>query len=516
MAKWHRLRLPEDTPALLVQYSSTHQGYELYMTDFISVWSERLSRKDILQRAEQDATTIDPSEDTEQFSVLLGKIGEALRGTGGTTTLSRGPGDTLELITITELPAPLKPLKWSFYVSRDHPKASTQHLLLPLLKDEADWESRQRSLLDQLKQKDWVLGKLFDKIESLGVDLGTVFPSAAGLHTALKGDARSATAKAIKGVAPFDEQAWLAESHGTGLAANFVQEISTSEKAGILDKLKLPQDKWWEKLPPRPRTSDSAGPTEMEIDHDKQSKLQFAESEDVETDAGSEDDEFQIQRQETPPQLRSQENKPKIKKAVQSPRASTAEADEATATESEPEAEPTTRRRRTSIISPPKPEATPTQPRETQKRPRGGLGVIGGKKKKEAPAPAPAEPKPAETEARDATPPSTHTKPAKQPRKLGMIGGKAKVHAPSKTESTPEHGAVPSPPKKAAKQESPSPQKAALPKHKEEPPSSPPPHSAPPAPEPETEEEKANRKREELKRQLQAKSQAPAKKKRRF
>ncbi|CAL5870142.1 uncharacterized protein PFLUO_LOCUS4377 [Penicillium psychrofluorescens] len=513
MAKWHRLRLPEDTPALLVQYSSTHRGYELYMTDLISVWAERLSREDILQRAEQDATPIDPGEDAEQFSVLLDKIGEALRGAGGTTTLSSGSRDTIELITTTELPAPLKPLKWSFHVSTEHPEASTQHLLLPLLKDEADWESCQRSLLDQLKQKDWVLGKLFDKIESLGVDLGTVFPSAAGLRTARKGDTRSVAAKAIKGVAPFDEQTWLAENHGTGLAANLVQEICASEKDGKLDKLKLPQGKWWEKLPPHPRTTASAGPTEIEKDHGKHSELQFAESEDVEADAGSEDGGFQ--RQETPPQLKRQEAKPKIKKAVPSPRASAAEADEATATESEPEAEPAPRRRRTPIVSPPpKPAAPSPQPRETQKKPRSGLGVIGGKKKKETPAPA--EPTPAEIKARDATPPSTPTKIAKQPKKLGMIGGKAKASAPSKTEPTPEPTSVPSPPKTAAMQETPSPPKVGQPKPKEKAPSSSPPPSAVPAPEPETEAEKANRKREELKRQLQAKSQAPAKKKRRF
>jgi hypothetical protein len=74
-----------------------------------------------------------------------------------------------------------------------------------------------------------------------------------------------------------------------------MQEMGASEKAaGNLDNLKLPQGKWWEELPPRPRTRDSAGPTEMEKDHDKQSKIQVAEPADVETDAGSEDEEFQV------------------------------------------------------------------------------------------------------------------------------------------------------------------------------------------------------------------------------
>jgi XLF (XRCC4-like factor). len=187
-AEWYRLHILGDFPPLLFQYSWTRQGYELYVTDLTSIWSEKLPHKAILRRAEENATTIDPSEGIEQLQVFLSKIGEALRGEGGNAKLHSGSqADSLELTTSTKLPTPLKPLNWTLCLAKEPPSAFTSRLLLPLLRDETSWESRQRALLDQIKQKDWVLGKLFDKVEALQIDLATVFPAAAGLRSAHKG-----------------------------------------------------------------------------------------------------------------------------------------------------------------------------------------------------------------------------------------------------------------------------------------------------------------------------------------
>lgn len=259
---WRRLRLQQkDLPPLLFQYTWSSQGYELYVTDLTFIWSERLPHKAIVRRAEENATTIDPSEGPEQLEVLLAKIGEALRGDGGSAALNSGSQvDSLELTISTKLPAPLEPLRWSISLLKELSSSLTSQLLLPLLKDEATWESRQRFLLDQLKQKDWVLGKLFDKIEALGVDLGTVFPSAAGLRIARKGSTRSEAAKFIKGITPFDQQTWLAESggspsDGSGLAANVVHEILGSDSGRDLARLRPPQDQWWRDLRRRSETT---------------------------------------------------------------------------------------------------------------------------------------------------------------------------------------------------------------------------------------------------------------------
>jgi hypothetical protein len=302
-SEWHRLHLSqENAPPLLCQYTWTRQGYELYVTDLTTIWSERLSRKDILKRADESATTIDPSEDLDQLDLLLAKIGEALRGDEGTTTtLNRGAStESLELNTVTKLPAPLRPLKWYLKLSREPASSMTSHLVLPVLRGEASWESRQRSLLDQLKQKDWVLGKLFDRFEALGADLGTVFPGAAGLRTARKGSSRSEAAKFIKGVAPFNEQSWLAESESSSrIVSNMIHELAGSQSGHNLENLRPCQERWWSALQ---RPSETA-PTREEQPLKKptsQSKIKPKDSQgDVdldggETTSGSEIDEFEV------------------------------------------------------------------------------------------------------------------------------------------------------------------------------------------------------------------------------
>lgn len=316
LSKWHRLTLSqEDLPPLLFQYSADRQGYGVYVTDLTSIWSERLSHGEILGRADKTATTIDPSEDYEQLDVLLAKIGEALRGDGGSATLNSGSdANSLELFTSNKLPAPLKPLQWSFDLAREDQSSLTEKLLLPLLKEEAGWESRQRALLDQLKQKDWVLGKLLDKAETLSVDLGTVFPGAAGLRPGRRGSTRSEAAKLIKGIAPFDESAWLAESESKpgslGLAANIIREISGLHDSSQLEGLHLAQDKWWAVLQQRSETSivkaKESTPDEVQskISKAPAKPLHVALKRDEGSATESEDDEFQV-RQPTSPSGRT-------------------------------------------------------------------------------------------------------------------------------------------------------------------------------------------------------------------
>lgn len=307
-SQWRSLRLSQKgIPPLLFQYGWTRKGYELYVTDLTSIWSERLSHERIIRRAEENAATIDPSEGPEQLEVLLVKIGDALRGDGGHATLNKGASTgSLELSTSTKLPSPLKPLRWSLYLSKEPPSSLTGHLLLPLLKDESKWETDRRFLLDQIKHKDWVLGKVFDKLEALGVDLGTVFPAATGLRVSRKDSTRSQAASIIKGIAPFDEQSWLAESqkssNGTsGLAANIVHETLGSTRDLDLAKLQPPKDQWWNDLERHPETSfiqeepqaatkvpqetravKPAAPPDLDLDKDGEST------------AESEDDEFQV------------------------------------------------------------------------------------------------------------------------------------------------------------------------------------------------------------------------------
>ncbi|KAJ5500094.1 DNA double-strand break repair and VJ recombination XRCC4 N-terminal [Penicillium expansum] len=598
-SKWQRLRLSQQgLPPLLFQYTWTRQGYEIHITDLTYIWSERLPHKAITKRAEENATTIDPGEDPEQLNVLLEKIGEALQEGNESALLSSGTQpDSLEITTTTKLPSPLKPLKWSLKLSKEPMSSLTINLLLPLLREEAEWESRQRLLLSQIKQKDYVLSKLFDKVEILGVDLGSVFPSAAGSRTSRKAITRSEAAKFIKGIAPFEEQTWLAEtgiSHEGRLATNLLQEISGPGDSHDLDTFTQAQGDWWHHIARFSEISArEASPIKEEFPNDKDKK-KLTETTHIDaggdSTASSEVDEFQ--RQETPPRLKPQYGKGKTLSPNQNPRKTSpvppilpSEEDEATASDSDSEPEPAPRQRRIpsfskspeptapqpkareapkvpkgglgkiggknkketerrpSPSSSPSPAASPpAQVREAPKRPKGGLGMIGGKKKQaKEPSPSPAPSPPAQTrespkpleptkspEEEERTskdhplpisPTQTPTVKAKRTGKIGMIGGKAKAKAsePARDKSPlPTSDTVAMSPKKATpakpkadqlatkKEESPLPTPAA-----EKVP------SAPPA-EPETEDQRADRKREELKRSLEAKGKAPAKKKRRF
>lgn len=358
---WRKLPLPpqENLPPLLFKYIATPNGYDIYLTDLTYIWSERLKQRAILDRASDENTSIDPSEDSEQFKVLLEKIEDALRGSpGGSIALNNGlKANSLELTTTTKLPSPLPPLQWTLYLLREPQTSLTSELLLPLLREEADRETRQRSLLDHLKEKDWVLRKLFDKIESSGIDLSTVFPSAAaGLRSAKKGIITlSQAAKYIKGLAPFDEEEWRNEVGGgnaeSGLAPNLVGELSDATLG--LRRFGPAPDKWWEGL-------DIRGPAPEAGKRKKVIATRAAEASTTETRRVdvTEDEESadEFQRQETPPRIR--EAKRQRQRFEQTGKAQTKERREET--------------------PPPSPSPPPQQP--TPKPKPKGLGTIDGRK----------------------------------------------------------------------------------------------------------------------------------------
>ncbi|KAL3492620.1 XRCC4-like factor-domain-containing protein [Aspergillus germanicus] len=614
---WHQLRLSNEGnfPPLLFKYSPTASGYELYMTDLSYIWSERLDRKAILKRADEEDTTIDPSEDSEQFEVLLQKIGEGLQnGPGSSSILTPKTHDKtqgFELTVTSKLPAPLRPLEWRLHLFREPQSSTTSHLLLPLIRAEGDRAARQQLLIEELGKKDWVLAKLFDKIEAMGIDLSTIFPGTSGLRSGRKGPTLAQAAKYIKGLAPFNEQSWLEEvdksANDSGLAGNIVTAISGqfSKDSGVLQP---PPDEWWKDL----TVSDSPAM----ISTPQKSSKQFQQTKpasdamSTDTDAVSETGDEEFERQETPPRLKKpgaastaiskdadqetqsedEDIRPpnrgagKGKQSLSEQRLSPATQPKVTATgkskgfrtiggkkqakpkepspapaPSPPEAKGKATSPQTTKYQPLKPplnedddETTDDEPPKTIKanndtkktapKASRGLGVIGGKKKKEPEPEREPEPEPEpETRSRshsrsqshrghdgDSQSPEsdlqtqaqqTQSEPKKKKPlgKLGVIGGsKAKPKANTK----PRESISPAPTRKKVEDEeklnkqpresTPGTLVPADRKAKKD-------TSAPPEPEhEETEQERADRKREELKRQLEAKSKAPAKKKRRF
>lgn len=401
---WKRLHLsdPDVAPPLLYKFTSTSSSYELYLTDLTHMWSEHLDYNGIIKRAERDNTSIDPSEDSEQFRILLKKVGDALQGEDDSRVVLK-PGkqrNALEVIATTELPAPLKSLKWTLSLSREPPTTLTKELFLPLLKGGLEHERRERSLLNHLKEKDWVLGKIFDKIDSSGLDLSAVFPGVAALRGPKRGTTLSHAAKHVKGVGPFDESLWRSgfrdETSGSSIAADLIDQISDSSAASKLDDLPVANDRWWDDL----EASEVVSPPSTKTKPEARAARKRAASVATDSSSDSNDGEFQVrigspfnsrininislqQRQRTPPHL-------KHKKPVQK---------DHNVTESDKEPGPTHVSRKSS-----------TPPRHQQTAELKGLGRIGG------PQPVPKSTKPASslsTESDDSLDRSKH--PTKSP-----------------------------------------------------------------------------------------------------
>ncbi|KAL4962287.1 uncharacterized protein BDV14DRAFT_109202 [Aspergillus stella-maris] len=602
--EWQQLQLVNDgdIPALLFKFSPTSTGYGFLMTDLNYIWSEHLDRRSLLKRALTDDTTIDPSEDASQLKVLLQKISEGLQNEPGSKTSLKpnASADThaLELTVTCELPAPLQPLIWRMSLSKESQSSTTDQLLLPLIKAEADREARQRSLIEELNKKDWVLAKLFDKIETLGVDLSSIFPGVSGLRGGRNGPTLAQASKYIKGLAPFDEQSWRDEasdaSSGAELSSSIISQMSDS-----IASVRAPPDGWWKSIEETDAGKSSAPQDGNKIRTGSKSKT---DDMDVDTDAGSETGDDEFQRQETPPRFKNTRNTVRRSESPQEVKEQETESDDdleetrspkkrkaedRSAPAMRPKAAPPSKSKGLGTIggkkqtkqkspTPKSPTPSPSPPakqpaaskaedettdddedleppprheaKEKEKtapqpasKPSRGLGVIGGRKKQPEPAPkSPEQESEPEPETRVSQPPSQSTTepqqsppPQQAPKKktigrIGAIGGKAKAkqstsEAPTSSKSgTKDETDDSSPPvsrPRARPQEETASTDDSTKQQEEEVPARKTIKRETTPPEPErdlTEEEKANRKREELKRQLAAKSKAPAKKKRRF
>lgn len=270
---WERLPLYNKSyPPLLFSYEPSPSGYEVFLTDLAHIWSENLSHKQIINRASKDETSIDPSQDGEQYSVLLQKIGDALHGSKGTAMCLAGnsTGSSFKLVTTTKLPKPLEPLEWALNLSRSSPSVLTQHLLLPALQNGLRNEDRQNSLYELLKEKDKIIGKLLDKIESSGIDLSTVFPNMANIRLGQKRDSLfSQASKLVKGVSPFDKTSWenLHLDRGpSNFGLNSLGKCLYDEDLFEPRNIERIENEWWNH--PTSSSSCAAQHTEKKAPHD--------------------------------------------------------------------------------------------------------------------------------------------------------------------------------------------------------------------------------------------------------
>lgn len=240
---------------LLIKYSFTATSYSIYLTDLSQIWSESLDRGQIIRRALDAETSIDPSEGTDQLNLLLQKIEGAFAGQHESKLVLSwsGNGKDLLLAISASLPAPLRPLEWRSYLFPAPPALVTTELLLPCLHQLVLIVGETRSLLESLKEKDHVISKLVDKLQSTGIELSAVFPGAAGLRSIKNANSREVAARMVKGLGEFDKSKWRKDLHASfsppSRISELIQKVFSNNMSEPLETNTEQGDSmWWEHL----------------------------------------------------------------------------------------------------------------------------------------------------------------------------------------------------------------------------------------------------------------------------
>lgn len=240
-------------PPLLIKHDFGPSNYSVWLTDLTFIWSESLDRKQIIRRAFDIDTSIDPTEGADQLRLFLRGMEDALKQGAGTSVDIEQSDDEAKLIlrTSTSLPGGLKPLEWSFLLTRASQATMTSEFLLPLLGHQLVAKAEKASLLQQLKEKDHVIAKLIDKMQADGVELGKVFPGAASSKSWTGSNARQGVA--IKGLAEFDQEQWQArlsrDNAPSGNLDDLLPKIFEAAVPDMGEELQISNhDEWWKRL----------------------------------------------------------------------------------------------------------------------------------------------------------------------------------------------------------------------------------------------------------------------------
>ncbi len=295
-----------DLPLLLVRFESNLKGYTILVTDLVHLWSESLSAEGIAKRAVNESCSIDPLESPDQFAILLAKVGGALLGGSDTAlSLQHAGGGQLVLRTTSPLPPPLPPLRWPVYLSLAPAGQFSRELVLPLIGLQIDQAHRTDVLLRCVREKDHVIGKLVDKVESSGVQVGDVFLSAHGYAANRKGLSWDQAGRFVKGLRPFDEGEWkklAAVDDGSKQARTDVILKALSGSPVVQNPaLNLLQgadtdSNWWSNLDNLPASGDIAPATGVRGRHSVSSGgvPESPEDEDYGEDDDDDLDDFQV------------------------------------------------------------------------------------------------------------------------------------------------------------------------------------------------------------------------------
>ncbi|KAK8166556.1 XRCC4-like factor-domain-containing protein [Phyllosticta citrichinensis] len=298
-ARWSRLKpdSPDSKLRLFIKPQISPSSYTVLITDLCHIWEESLDRKQIIRRALELETSIDPTEGLDQLQLLLEKIESAVHGSKGTSVklARRGPDLALRLRLTIPLPAPLEDLKWEMAMTPSSEVGVKEHLTLPLLAKAQEQRSQIDDLIGHLNAKDHVITKLLDKLEGTGFDLSSVFPGIAGTRGSKHSTPREQVARQVHGVGAFDVESWRS-------SRNFTSSTDDSLILSAISSMRLHGegeidvvDRWLSRLPADFDEARREEPVRRIIESGAEGLVQDA--------SGTQDDDV-FERQATPPHLR--------------------------------------------------------------------------------------------------------------------------------------------------------------------------------------------------------------------
>lgn len=260
-AKWEvfPIAVSARLPPLLIKISLQDSGYTVQLTDLTYVWSESLEKHQIIERALKEDTSIDPSEDQSQLKILLNRIQSALNGHQETSLRIKqwDDGHAIDVHLTAPLPRPLEPLTWRLHLTRLSPFAVRSEIVLPALRGLHLKSQTVKQLVTALYDKDHVIDKLLDKLETAGIDLTTVFPSAAGIKSSKTGPQREQAAPYVKGLGKFDFGKWQesvtpVDTKAVNLENILSEVVVEASPYGLGESIKHCEDAlfecWWREL----------------------------------------------------------------------------------------------------------------------------------------------------------------------------------------------------------------------------------------------------------------------------
>lgn len=295
-------------PVLLVSADIGSATYTVRVTDMANIWMETLDRKAICMRAWSDNTSIDPSDTPENMAKFLATIqlslDPCLPGHDQTdlTLLSGSSTDNSEHELILKITCPLpgfSPLKWSLHLKKSPPSAIATELVLPLIEAHYTRKQEVESLIQTMKDKDTVIGKLSDKLEAIGTGLENVFTSLLGKKKVTRKSAEGY----VKGLSPFEEIRWksclMNNSDGPSNASELTQQVFNGHGLQYQSTMQIdgsPElDTWWKNFQSTSRLMHQG---------QQQVKGRSQRTPSPSTEAlNVDDDDFQVQA--TPPHLKS-------------------------------------------------------------------------------------------------------------------------------------------------------------------------------------------------------------------